>query len=81
MRKAQLNCLPSLSKEHKISHSHTESHTCMVMNMLNVGSTCLWKFPELFAKLPVERLFGKGICADDLNEYATGETLDRIGLR
>ncbi len=53
----------------------------MVMNMLNVGSTCLWKFPELFAKLPVERLFGKGICADDLNEYATGETLDRIGLR
>jgi transposase len=35
-------------------------------------------FPDFFKNISVERLFGEGVTREDLNQYAIGETLDRI---
>ncbi len=72
----ELDMLMPKSKKHKITHG--QAIAAMVMNMLKIGSTRLWKFPSFFAKLPVERLFGTGVTAEHINEYAIGETLDQI---
>jgi transposase len=64
------------SKDHKVSHS-----TCilaMVLNGLGFVGQCMYLFPDYFKHLPVERFFGKGIKKENLNQYAIGETLDKI---
>lgn len=38
----------------------------------------LYNTPQFFERLPVDRLIGPGLCAEDLNDDALGRALDRI---
>ena len=38
----------------------------------------MYLFPDFFKNLSTERLFGEGVTKENLNQYAIGETLDRI---
>ncbi len=50
----------------------------MVFNGLGFIGQRLYLFPDFFKNLSTERLFGEGVTKKDLNQYAIGETLDRI---
>jgi transposase len=49
-----------------------------VINGLGFVGQRLYLFPEFFENISIERLFGKNVTREDLNQYAIGETLDRI---
>ena len=47
------------------------------MDLVLLGNVCTC-FLIFFKNISVERLFGEGVTREDLNQYAIGETLDRI---
>jgi len=63
-------------RDHKVPHSICI--LAMVINGLGFVGQRLYLFPEFFENISVERLFGKNVTREDLNQYAIGETLDRI---
>ena len=63
-------------RDHKVPHSICI--LAMVINGLGFVGQRLYLFPEFFENISVERLFGKSVTREDLNQYAIGETLDRI---
>ena len=63
-------------RDHKIPHSICI--LAMVINGLGFVGQRLYLFPDFFKNISVERLFGEGVTREDLNQYAIGETLDRI---
>jgi len=50
----------------------------MVLNGLGFVNQRLYLFPKFFEDKPVDRLIGKGIEAEDLNEHVMGRSLDNI---
>ena len=50
----------------------------MILNALGFVGTRLYMFPEFMHSKTVTRLFGKGIQAEDFNEYSLGRGLDII---
>lgn len=50
----------------------------MVLNGLGFANQRLYLFPEFFEGKPVEKFFGEGVTAADLNEHACGRALDAI---
>jgi len=63
-------------RDHKIPHS--VCILAMVLNGLGFIGQRLYLFPDFFRNISIERLFGEGVTREDLNQYAIGETLDRI---
>ena len=63
-------------RDHKVPHSICI--LAMVINGLGFVGQRLYLFPEFFENISIERLFGKNVTREDLNQYAIGETLDRI---
>ena len=50
----------------------------MVLNGLGFVNQRLYLFPKFFQDKPVDRLIGKGIEADELNEHVMGRSLDDL---
>jgi len=67
-----------LPKERDHNIPHSVCILAMVLNGLGFIGQRLYLFPDFFKNLSTERLFGKGVTKEDLNQYAIGETLDRI---
>jgi len=63
-------------RDHKVPHS--VCILAMVLNGLGFIGQRLYLFPDYFRTISTERLFGDGVTREDLNQYAIGETLDRI---
>lgn len=63
-------------RDHKVPHS--VCILAMVLNGLGFIDQRLYLFPDFFRTISTERLFGEGVTREDLNQYAIGETLDRI---
>jgi transposase len=63
-------------RDHKVPHSICI--LAMVINGLGFVGQRLYLFPDFFKNISTERLFGEGVTKEDLNQYAIGETLDRI---
>jgi Transposase len=63
-------------RDHKIPHS--VCILAMVLNGLGFIGQRLYLFPDFFRNISIGRLFGEGVTREDLNQYAIGETLDRI---
>jgi len=64
------------NRQHKCSHSTIVK--AMVLNGLGYTERRLYLFPSYFNNLPTERLLGRGILPEDINEDTVGRTLDRI---
>ena len=64
------------SRDHKVSHANCI--LSMVLNGLGFVGQPLYLCPDYFKNVSVERLFGKGIQKEDLNQYVIGDTLDKI---
>lgn len=58
--------------------SHGTALCAMVLNGLGFVNQRLYLVPSFFANKPVERLLGKGITAEQLNDDTLGRTLDAI---
>ena len=67
-----------LPKKRNYKVPHSICILAMVINGLGFVGQRLYLFPEFFENISVERLFGKNVTREDLNQYAIGETLDRI---
>jgi len=63
-------------RDHKVPHSICI--LAMVINGLGFVGQRLYLFPDFFKNISTERLFGEGVTREDLNQYAIGETLDRV---
>jgi transposase len=63
-------------RDHNVPHSICI--LAMVINGLGFVGQRLYLFPDFFKNISVERLFGEGVTREDLNQYAIGETLDRV---
>ncbi len=63
-------------RAHKVTHG--DAILAFVLNGLSFQRRQLYLFPQFFENLPVSRLFGKDLQADDLNEAVMGELLDKI---
>ncbi len=50
----------------------------MILNGLGFVSRTLHMYPQYFEERPVERLIGKGIKAEYINEDALGRCLDKL---
>ncbi|MGB9683289.1 MAG: IS1634 family transposase, partial [bacterium] len=64
------------NRQHKVSHSTIVK--AMVLNGLGYTERRLYLFPSYFENIPTERLLGKEILPEDINEDTVGRTLDRI---
>jgi len=64
------------TRKHKVSHS--DILKALVLNGLGFVDRRLYIFPDYIKKLAIERLFGKGITAQNFNDDATGRSLDQI---
>jgi transposase len=64
------------NRQHKVPHSTIVK--AMVLNGLGYTERRLYLFPSYFNNLPTERLLGRGILPEDINEDTVGRTLDRI---
>jgi transposase len=64
------------NRQHKVSHSTIVK--AIVLNGLGYTERRLYLFPSYFKNLPTERLLGRGILPEDINEDTVGRTLDRI---
>ena len=60
--------------------SHGDVVKSLIINGLGFVYIQLYLYPEFFENLPTERLFSPGILPEHLNQYAVGESLDRIHL-
>jgi transposase len=67
-----------LPKERNHNVPHSVCILAMVLNGLGFIGQRLYLFPDFFKNISTERLFGAGITKENLNQYAIGETLDRI---
>lgn len=67
-----------LPKERNHNVPHSVCILAMVLNGLGFIGQRLYLFPDFFKNISTERLFGDGITKEDLNQYAIGETLDKI---
>ena len=67
-----------LPKERNHNIPHSVCILAMILNGLGFIGQRLYLFPDFFKNLSTERLFGEGVTKEDLNQYAIGETLDRI---
>jgi transposase len=67
-----------LPKERDHNIPHSVCILAMVLNGLGFIGQRLYLFPDFFKNLSTERLFGEGVTKENLNQYAIGETLDRI---
>ena len=63
-------------RDHKVPHS--VCILAMVLNGLGFMGQRLYLFPDYFRTISIGRLFGDSVTREDLNQYAIGETLDRI---
>jgi transposase len=63
-------------RDHNIPHSVCV--LAMILNGLGFVGQRLYLFPDFFKNISTERLLGEGIKKEDINQYAIGETLDRI---
>lgn len=63
-------------RDHKVPHS--VCILAMVLNGLGFMGQRLYLFPDYFRTISIGRLFGDSVTQEDLNQYAIGETLDRI---
>ena len=63
-------------RNHYIPHSVCV--LAMILNGLGFVGQRLYLFPDFFKNISTERLLGEGVKKEDLNQYAIGETLDRI---
>jgi transposase len=52
--------------------------SAMILNGLGFIDDRLYMFPEFLKNKPVDRLLGKGLCAEDFNDDALGRALDKI---
>jgi len=58
--------------------SRGQAMKAMVLNGLGFVNQRLYLFPKFFQDKPVDRLIGKSIDAEDLNEHVMGRALDDI---
>jgi len=64
------------SRHHHVSHgTAVKAHS---LNGLGYNESRLYLMPDYFEDIATERLLGKGIKPEHLNEYVLGETLDAI---
>jgi len=68
--------IPSISPDRKVSTGQLV--VSMILNGLGFTSKALYLTPNYFADKPVDRLIGKNIKAEDLNDDALGRALDNI---
>jgi len=67
---------PNQSEHRKISCGQLV--VSMILNGLGFVGRTLHMYPEYFAEKPVERLIGKGIKAEYINDDALGRNLDQL---
>jgi len=68
--------IPSSSPDRKVSTGQLV--VAMILNGLGFTSKALYLTPNYFVDKPVDRLIGKNIKAEDLNDDALGRALDAI---
>ncbi len=68
----------SFRRKETITYPIRSVSVAMVINGLGFVGQRLYLFPDFFKNISTERLFGEGVTKEDLNQYAIGETLDRI---
>ena len=67
-----------VSKEKGAKTTMGQRVAAMILNGLGFTDDRLYLFPEFLKNKPIERLLGKGLCASDFNDDATGRCLDEI---
>jgi transposase len=67
---------PNQSEDKHISYGQLVE--AMILNGLGFVGRTLHMYPEYFAERPVERLLGKGIKAEHINDDALGRCLDQL---
>jgi transposase len=67
-----------ISKEKGAKTTHGQRVAAMIINGLGFIDTRLYMFAEFFENKPLERLIGKGVKAEHLNDAALGRTLDTL---
>lgn len=67
---------PNQSQDKHISYAQLVE--AMILNGLGFVGRTLHMHPEYFADRPVERLIGKGIKAEHINDDALGRCLDQL---
>ncbi|NQZ10329.1 MAG: IS1634 family transposase [Algicola sp.] len=58
--------------------THGQRVKAMIINGLGYTRSPLYLTPDFYADLDVERLLGKGVESEHLNDYALGRTLDAL---
>ncbi len=66
------------TRDHNVPHSICI--LAMVINGLGFTDQRLYLFPDFFKNISVKKLFGNNVTKEDLNQYAIGETLDKISI-
>ena len=67
---------PKQSKDKKVTYAQLVE--AMILNGLGFVGRTLHMYPEYFADKPVERLIGKGIKAEHINDDALGRCMDQL---
>ncbi|MBF4426331.1 IS1634-like element ISVa17 family transposase, partial [Vibrio anguillarum] len=67
---------PEQSKDKHVSYGQLVE--AMILNGLGFVGRTLYMYPEYFADRPVERLLGKGVKAEHINDDALGRCLDQL---
>ena len=67
---------PKQSKDKKVTYGQLVEAT--ILNGLGFVGRTLHMYPEYFADKPVERLIGKGIKAEHINDDALGRCMDQL---
>lgn len=67
-----------LDQNKGVEVTHGQRIKAMIINGLGYTSSPLYLTPDFFADKDVERLVGKGVQSEHLNEYALGRTLDAL---
>jgi transposase len=67
-----------LDEEKGVEVTHGQRVKAMIINSLGYTNSPLYLTPDFFAELDVERLLGKGVQCEHLNDYALGRTLDAL---
>ena len=67
---------PEQSKDKHISYGQLVE--AMILNGLGFVGRTLHMYPEYFADRPVERLLGKGVKAEHINDDALGRCIDQL---
>ena len=67
---------PKQSKDKKVTYGQLVE--AMILNGLGFVGRTLHMYPEYFADKPVERLIGKGIKAEHINDDALGRCMDQL---